>query len=105
MRKAGDLPFGGAGFWRLASAAEVEQHGENAARVTPARGEAELAEDARHIFLHGAERDHELVCDPLVRAALGHQFEYLAFARRQLIERVVAPTLREERRNDDRVDR
>src|SRR5918996_2793076 len=108
-RKAGYWPLGGRVSGGLGRGprlgAEIQQDCEHAARLAPARGQAELAEDAGDVLLDGAERDHELVCYPLVRAAFGHQFEYLALAWRQFGERIVAPTLGEQGRDDDRVDR
>jgi hypothetical protein len=68
-------------------------------------GQAELAEDARHVLLDCAERDHHLVRDRLVRAALRHQLEHLALARGQILERVVAPSSTDELGDDGRVER
>ena len=49
--------------------------------------------------------DHEPLGDRLVRAALGHQLEHLALARRQLLERIVAAAPADELRDDGRVER
>ena len=105
-RKAGNWPFRGPGFWCLALPRSA---GRGAPRAPAAsrcrRGQAELAEDARDVLLDRAQRDDELVGDPLVGAALGHQLEHLALARGERGERVVAPVPGEQRRDDDRVDR
>ncbi len=56
-------------------------------------------------FSTAREADHEAIGDPLVRQALGHQLEHLALPRRQRAERVVAALLREQGRDDDRIER
>src|SRR5438093_4810130 len=72
-----------------ASAAQEHQHGQDAPRLTAGRGQTELAEDAGDVLLDSTQRDHELVRDPLIRAAGRHQLEHLALARGQLRERII----------------
>ena len=67
--------------------------------------QAELREDARHVLLDRAQGDEEPLRDRLVRAALGHQLEHLALARRQLGERVVLAAAADELRDDLGVER
>ncbi len=69
------------------------------------RGEVELEEDARDVLLDRAWRDEEPVGDRLVRAALGHELEHLALARRQERERVVPAASAEELGDDGGVER
>src|SRR4051794_40389221 len=108
-RQAGNMLFGGrfSGVFApgAALAAQEQQHREHAPRLACGRGEPELAEDARDVLLHCAERYHELVGDSLVGAAGRHELEHLALAGRQLDERVVTSPLRQQCRNDDRIDR
>ena len=68
-------------------------------------GETKLPEDARHVLLDRAQRHHHLLGDRLVRAALRHQLEHLALARRQLRERIVAAPPADEPRDHLRVER
>ncbi len=71
-----------------------------------AAGEPELPEDARHVLLDRPLGDHdETLGDALVRAALGHELEHLALARRQVGERIVAAAPADELRDDGRVER
>ena len=72
--------------------------------VLAAGRHAELAEDARDVLLDGVRRDDELLGDALVRAALGHQLEHLALARREGVERIVAAAAAEHVRDDGRVE-
>jgi hypothetical protein len=58
-----------------------------------ARRQLELREDPGHVLLDGAFGDHQLLGDRRVGAALGHQPEHLALARRQLLQRVLAATV------------
>src|SRR6266511_2980355 len=81
------------------------EHGEDAPVVLGGRREAELPEDAGDVLLDGALGDDEAFRDRLVRPSLGHQFEYLALARRQIAERVVAPPAADEPRDDRGVER
>src|SRR3954454_14567749 len=61
-------------------AAQVREHGQDAAVVVLARAEPELHEDGGHVLLDGALADEEALADGLVRAALGDQREHLALA-------------------------
>ena len=72
--------------------------------ILGAGAHAELGEDARHVLLDGVRRDDEHLGDALVRAALGHQLEHLALARRQRVQRVVAAAPAEHVRDDGRVE-
>src|SRR5918999_449541 len=108
--EAGKLPGPGAGFLvsslpACESGAQEQQHRQYAARFAAGGRQPELSEDARDVFLDRAQRDHQRVGDPLIRAARGHQLEHLALARRQLGEGIVASPPREQARHDDRVDR
>src|SRR4051812_36727879 len=79
-----------AGVTPPGSPPQVRQYGEHAPVILGSRRQAELGEDARDVLLDGAQRDHEPLRDRLVRAALRHQLEHLALARRELVERIVA---------------
>src|SRR3954453_11207207 len=68
---------------------QVRQDREHAAVPGGARGELELAEDARHVALHHALAHPQAVGDRLVGLALGHPPEDLALARRELVERAL----------------
>jgi len=61
--------------------------------------EAELAEDARHVLLHGALGDHEPVGHALVRPARGHQREHLPLPLREHLAAVAVA--RTEEAGDD----
>jgi hypothetical protein len=61
--------------------------GKHSAMILRRLVQAKLAEDRFHLPLDGSNRDDQLVGDSLVRAALRHQHEHLALARRQPIER------------------
>lgn len=84
---------------------EVEKHRKHSTRLASGGGEPELAEDARDVLLDCSQRDHEAVRDPLVRAAARHQFKNLALPPSELINRIVCSLPREQRRDDDRVER
>src|SRR5215207_5963207 len=86
----------GASSRRRALGAQEGEHGEHAAVVVAASAQAELLEDARDVLLHGALGDHEPLGDALVRAALRHQLEHFALARRYRRERIVAATAAEQ---------
>ena len=66
--------------------------------------DAELGEDAGDVLLDRVRGDDELLGDALVRAALGHQLEHLALARREAVERVVAAAPAEHVGDDRRVE-
>src|SRR5918999_1638581 len=102
--KAGQPPMRSTGFWCV-SAAEEHQHREHAPRLAPGGRQPELAEDARDVFFDGPHRDHELVRDPLVGAARGHQLEHLALPRREGRQGIVVPLPRQQGRDDDWVQR
>ena len=87
-----------------AQARRKRQHGEDAAVVLGAAADAELGEDARDVLLDGVRGDDERLGDAAVRAALGHQLEHLALARRERLERVVAAAAAEHPRDDGRVE-
>ena len=55
------------------------------------------------MLLDGVRRDDEHLGDALVRAALGHQLQHLALARREGLERIVAAAPAEHVRDDGRV--
>ena len=63
--------------------AQEREHGEHAAVVLGAAGDAELGEDARSRASRPRRGDDEHLGDAPVRAALGHQLEHLALARRE----------------------
>src|SRR3954454_13383413 len=65
----------------------------------------ELREDARDVLLDRSYRQHELDGDAAIRAALGHQSQDFALARRQLLERSFDPTASEELPDDLRIER
>src|SRR5215813_6887173 len=83
--------------------AQKGEHGENAPVVLGRRRQAELAEDVGHVLLDCSRRDEEQLADRLVRAALGHELEYLALARREPLNRVVAAVAADEFRDDERI--
>ncbi len=56
------------------------------------------------MLLDGAGRDEEPVRDGLIRAALGHQLEHLALARREERERIVLARAAEQLGDDGRVE-
>ena len=53
--------------------------------------QAEFGEDAADVLLHGALGDKDPASDARVGCALGHQDQYLAFTRRQGVERIMPP--------------
>ena len=55
------------------------------------RQQAELGEDVADVLLNGAFTDDKLMGDSRVRTSLRHQREHLLFARRQRVERMIAP--------------
>ena len=71
----------------------------------PGRRDAQLGEDARDVLLDRPQRDHHRVGDPLVRVPGGHELEHLPLAGRERGERVVASSLRDQPRHDERVER
>jgi hypothetical protein len=80
------------------------QHRQHAAVVLGARGHAELEEDVRDVLLDRVRGDHQHLGDALVRAALGHQPQHLALARRQSLQRIVAALAAEHVRDDGGVE-
>jgi len=62
------------------------QYGENPAVVLGRGGQLELGEDAGHVLLHRPACDHERFGDCLVAASLGHQFQDVVLAGRQVLE-------------------
>src|SRR5215210_4815976 len=84
---------------------EEGEHREHAAVILGGGGEPQLPEDAGDVLLYGTLRDDEALCDGVVRLSFGHQLEHLALARRQRVERVVAPAAPDETRDDARVER
>src|SRR5689334_23701167 len=86
-----------------ASAAKEHEHREHASRLAARRRQTELPEDGRDVLLHRAQGDLEPVCDPLVRAAAGHQLEHLSLPRGETRNRIVRPLPRNEGRHDDRI--
>src|SRR4051812_3893349 len=62
--------------------------------------DAQLLEDAPHMGLDGSFGDDERFGDGGVRETLGHEREYLSFARRQFGYRVVESGRREEPAHD-----
>src|SRR4051794_5729103 len=80
---------------RLSSVQERED-GEDAAVVGVRRGQAELAEDVRDVFLDGALGHDEARGDRVVRPPLGHQPEHFALARGELVEHAVLAAAAEE---------
>src|SRR6266545_700693 len=101
MRSSGVFEYGYLYFLRP----QVLQHGQDAPVILGRRREPQLPEDARHVLLDRAERDHHSLRDCLVRAPLGHQLEYLALARRQVLERIVAPAAADELRDHRWIER
>ena len=87
-----------------AHADQVSKDGRSAMVLCACR-QPELGEDARHMLLDGAERDHELFRNRLVRAAFRHQSQHLALAGRQLVDRIVTPAASDELRHDRRIER
>ena len=80
------------------------EHREHAAMVLGPAADAELGEDARHVLLDRVRGDDQRLGDALVRAPLGHQFEHLALARGERLERVVAAAPAEHVGDDRRVE-
>src|SRR5215217_2705756 len=89
---------------RLPLRAQVGENGEHAAVILGRGGQAKLREDARHVLLDGAVGDDELLGDPGVGAALGHEAEDLTLPRRELVDRIVPPPPPDELRDDRRVE-
>ena len=69
-------------FGRGESGAQVGEHREHAAVVVWVGGSPSFPKMRRDVLLDGALGDDELLGDRVVRAALGHQPEHLALARR-----------------------
>jgi len=83
---------------------EEGDDGEHAAMIVCGLRERELAEDASDVLMDGALANPQLAGDPRVRAALRHQLENLALARRQLAERIVDTARRDQLFHQPRVD-
>src|SRR5262249_9787638 len=77
---------------------QVGEHGQYPGVVAAGLLKSELSEDARDVLLDRADGEHERMRDPCVRAALGHQRQHLALARRELRQRAVVLTLGDELR-------
>src|ERR1051325_4511424 len=91
--------------FKAVAGAQERQNGEHAPVVLVGRRQAQLREDARHVLLDRAERDHELLGDRLVRLPFRHQPEHFTLARRQVLEWIVAPPAPDELRHDRRIER
>src|SRR5690242_2386000 len=101
---------GNAGYRRLAVGQtellpQVGEHREHAPVILLVRRQAELHEDARDVLLDRTKRDDEALGDRLVGAALRHQLEHLALARRELRHRVLAAAAAHQPSDDLRVER
>src|SRR5579885_2771589 len=68
---------------------EVGEHREDAAVVAGRLRQIELGQDALHVLLDRADREHERLRDAGVGASFRHQREYLALARGESLERPV----------------
>src|SRR5215471_741600 len=66
--------------------------------------DAELGEDVRHVPLDGFGAEEQALTDALVRAALGHQGEHLAFPLGELAERAGRAGAPQQPGDDRRVD-
>ena len=66
--------------------------------------ETKLGEDAVDMLGDCSLGDPQTAGDPGIGSALGHQREHFAFARRQLIERIVDPPRRDKLLNERRVN-
>ena len=67
------------------------EHGQHALVLGPVAADVELAEDRRHVLLHGGRPDGQPLRDPVVGQPFGHQRQHLALARRQRLQRVRPP--------------
>src|SRR3954454_22830900 len=83
---------------------EVLQDGEDAAVVVLIRRQAQLDEDRGDVLLDPTLAELELVADRLVGAARGDQCQHLALARAQRRQRSVFAGVRQEPRDDLRVE-
>src|SRR3954452_4027825 len=86
-------------------AAQEGEDGEHAPVVLARGSEAQLPEDARHVLLDRALGHDHTLRDGRIRAALRHQAEHLALARRELAERVGAAAPADELRDDLGIER
>src|SRR3954447_21571549 len=84
--------------------AKVCEYGEDAPVRVGVRFQPELAEDLLDVCLDSSLADEESYGECSVRQAFCPQAEYLALARGQVGEQVVAPPAAEESRDDRRVD-
>src|SRR6188472_1073854 len=106
LRHSRHVGFGKPHAMRNAWLGAQEREDREHPAVVVGRGrQAELREDARHVLLHGAKGDEEALGDRLVRAALGHQLEYLPLARGELLERVVTALAANELADDGGIER
>src|SRR5438309_8822108 len=62
--------------------------------------ETKLAEDRAHVRLDRLRAEKELGADARVRSSLGHQFQHLALAWTEVVDRIVLPPLADELRDD-----
>src|SRR3954470_22175967 len=84
--------------------AQELENSEHAARILPCCRQSQLLEDLRDVLLDRAHRDDERVGDALVRAARGHELEYLPLSRGQPGDRVVESLPLEQHRHNLGVD-
>ena len=88
----------------LLAALEKRDDREDAAVVVLRLRQSELGEDVPDVLLDRSLGEPELTGDAGVRAALGHERQHLAFARREDGERVVAASSLDQRLHETRVD-
>ena len=104
------------GFWSIGLGipnAAVRERVRSAGTAAPrARGATHWSSSAARAWRRcsrrtsrGAQGDHEVSAMPWLELPVGHQLEHLTLARRELRQRVVAPAPREQRGDDDRVER
>jgi len=79
-------------------------HGEHPAMIVDSLRERQLAQDATDMLMDGAFADPELAGDPGVRAALGHELEDLALARREVAKGILDSPSGDELLHQPRVD-
>ena len=80
-------------------------NGEDAPVVVGGCRQRELSEDARDVLLDSPLGDHEPLGDAVIRAALGHQLQHLALARRELVKRTSPSPAADQARDNLRVKR
>ncbi len=66
--------------------------------------QAELIEDAGHVPFHGGYRNHQLVRDAVIGAALRDQRQYLPLSRRQGVDRTCPPLAADQARHHVRIE-